>query len=64
MNGVLTAIGLAIDILGAVIALQEQLKKVSEMVKKAQDEGRDLTDEELALLRAARNAARQAALDA
>lgn len=61
---VVTAISVAVDLLTGIIALQEQLVKVSAMIQQAQSEGRDLTDEELALLKAARNAARQAALDA
>lgn len=59
-----TAIGLAAELLSGIIAMQEQLMKVSALIQQAQAQGRDLTDEELALLKAARNAARQAALGA
>ena len=62
MTGVAAAIGLAVDILGGIITLQTQLAEVSGKIKQAQDEGRDITDAELAALAAARNKAREDAL--
>jgi len=64
MNGIAQALAIAIDLLSGAINLQAQLAKVSEVIRQAQAEGRDVTPAELDALRAERLKARQEALDA
>lgn len=64
MSNAVEALGVALDLLNAAINLTMQLQKVSDMIATAKAEGRDLTDEELASLKADRLAARKDALDA
>ena len=64
MSGIIEAIGILNALLTAAINLQAQAQRVSDLIQKAQTEGRDLTAEELDQLRAERLAARDEALRA
>jgi hypothetical protein len=46
-TGVVTAVGLAVDLLTAVTELSAKIQAVNMLLQKAHAEGRDITDEEL-----------------
>jgi hypothetical protein len=60
----LIALSTLVDLANAAAALIAQVTKISEVVKKAQDEGRDITTEELDNITAADDAAKAALNDA
>jgi hypothetical protein len=64
MGNLALAVGMAVDILGGILALSAQLQKVSALIQQAKAEGRDISDAELDALRAERLAARDKALNA
>ncbi len=63
MNAV-AAISILLDLLNAITRISAQLQAVSGLIKKAQSEGRDLTDAELQQVVDADDAARKALEDA
>jgi anti-sigma factor ChrR (cupin superfamily) len=46
-TGVVTAVGLAVDLLTAVTELSAKIQSVNMLLQKAHSEGRDITKEEL-----------------
>lgn len=64
MRNVDEAIVVLLDVLDVAINLTIQLEAVSDSIKRARAEGRDVSDEELDALKSARLAARKAALEA
>jgi len=60
----LIALSTLVNLANAAAALIAQVTKISEVVKKAQDEGRDITTEELDSITAADDAAKAALNDA
>ncbi|HEU4344758.1 MAG TPA: hypothetical protein VFU31_24650 [Candidatus Binatia bacterium] len=58
-SGVMTAVGLAVDLLTAVTELSARLQAVNGLLQKAHAEGRDLTEAELQSVVAMDDAARE-----
>ncbi len=59
-----TAIGALNELVGLILSLASHAQHVSDLIKKAHDEGRDLTPEEHQSIIDLREAARQRALEA
>lgn len=58
-TGVVTAVGLAVDLLTAVTELSLRLQTVNSLLQKAHSEGRDITEDELKTVVAMDDAARE-----
>lgn len=64
MTGMLTAVSAITNLLTVAVEVTAKVQQISLMVQKAQTEGRDLTDEELAQVRAVDDDARARLQDA
>jgi hypothetical protein len=64
MEKLLEAVIALNEIFGAILNLASHAQLASDLIRKAHEEGRDLTDVEHALIKAARDEARQKALEA
>jgi NACalpha-BTF3-like transcription factor len=64
LQNVITLVSLAADLTGALVELNSKLKGVQAIIQSAQDEKRDLTEEEWSWIQAQTNVAREKAAQA